>query len=183
MLNVEQAIKNFDINTSSRSAAVAGVRLFLESKPEEKQVQATHDFMYEVFGMRVDFTDRTVARLTAQYVIDAVGQNRYDIGNAPQVIADAQAKATALYTNPANAWMFATGESSSSFTVDSDVPKAPKKNKNAVATALYLQHIKNALTPITNGEFVNLLIKELDTTRSGARTFAYNAKKIADKTT
>lgn len=177
MLNVEQAIKNFDINTSSRSAAVAGVRLFLESKPEEKQVQATHDFMYEVFGMRVDFTDRTVARLTAQYVIDAVGQNRYDIGNAPQVIADAQAKATALYTNPANAWMFATGESSSSFTVDSDVPKAPKKNKGTASKDLYDVHVKNAVAPLTNIEFVHLLVKELGMTTSGARTYAYNCYK------
>lgn len=182
MVNVELPLQRYDIDTSNRIRAVASVNMFVTGLALEKQAQSVDDLLADVFGMRLGITDPVLARLTIQYVVDTISQNHYEFGNAPKLLEEAKAKAEAFYRNPLNAWMFATSESQSSFKTDSDVPKAPKKNKNSVATALYLQHIKNTPTPMTNGEFVDLLVKELDTTKSGARTFAYNAKKAAEET-
>lgn len=181
MINVKQLLENININTSSRSAAVAGVREYIELADEANRLEAAIMFFYDVFGMRPSVTDATTARIAAQYAVDEISQTNYEFGNAPKLIEDAVAKAAWYKMSPKNAWQFATSSSESSFKVDSDVPKAPKKNKNSVATALYLTHIKNAATPMTNGEFVDLLVKELDTTKSGARTFAYNAKKAVEE--
>ena len=180
MINVKQLLENLNINTSSRSAAVAGVREYIELATEDNRLEAATMFFYDIFGMRPTLTDVATARLAAQYAVDQISQTNYEFGNAPKVLEDAVAKAELYKTNPNNAWQFATSASESSFKTDSDVPKAPKKNKNSIATALYLTHIKNAATPMTNGEFVDLLVKELDTTKSGARTFAYNAKKAVE---
>ena len=177
--NVEQAVKNFDINTANRMTAVADIHVLIESKPEDDQVAFAHNFIYEVFGVRVAFEDRVLARLTVQYVIDAVAQTHWELNNAPKVIEAAQEKANAYYTNPNNAWQFATSSSDSSFTVDSDTPKPPKKNKGTTSAELYDLHVKNAVKPLTNIEFVHLLVKELGMTTSGARTYSYNQFKAA----
>lgn len=182
MVNVETSLQRYDIDTRCRLTAVAGINLFITNNPPEKQAQFADDMVYDVFGVHLNIDNPVLARLAAQYAVDAVSQNQYEVGNAPLLLEEAKAKAEAFYGNPNNAWMFATSESQSSFKTDSDAPKVPKKNKNSVATALYLQHIKNTPTPMTNGEFVDLLVKELDTTKSGARTFAYNAKKAAEET-
>lgn len=177
MINVEQLLKNLNVNTSSRSAAVAGVREYIELSSEDKRLEAATMFFYEIFGMRPTLTDATTARLAAQYAIDQISQTNYEFGNAPKVLEEAVAKAERYKANLNNAWQFATSNSESSFKTDSDVPKAPKKNKGTAAAELYDIHVKNAATPLTNGQFVELLVKELEMTKSGARTYAYNCFK------
>lgn len=177
MINVEQLLKNLNVNTSSRSAAVAGVREYIELSSEDKRLEAATMFFYEIFGMRPTLTDATTARLAAQYAVDQISQTNYEFGNAPKVLEEAVAKAERYKANANNAWQFATSNSESSFKTDSDVPKAPKKNKGTAAAELYDIHVKNAATPLTNGQFVELLVKELEMTKSGARTYAYNCFK------
>lgn len=181
MINVEQLLKNLDINTSSRSAAVVGVREYIEQASEDKHLEAALMFFYDVFGMRPAVTDAVTARLAAQYAVDQISQTNYEFGNAPKILEDAVAKAEQYKTAPGNAWQFATGDSESSFKTDSDVPKAPKKNKGTMATELYDIHVRNAATPLTNIQFVELLVKELGMTKSGARTYAYNCFKEGKK--
>lgn len=178
MVNIEQALKNLNINTSSRSAAVAGVREYIDLVSEDKRLESAVMFFYDVFGMRPNVTDPVIARMAAQYAVDAVGVNKYDVGNSPKVIEEAVSKAERYRASPDNAWQFATSSSESSFRADSDVPKLPKKNKGTMATELYDIHVKTASTPLTNIEFVKLLCKELGMTTSGARTYAYNCFKL-----
>lgn len=177
MINVEQILKNLNINTTSRSAAVAGVREYIEQASEDKRLEAATMFFYDVFGMRPVVADADVARIAAQYAVDEISQTNYEFGNAPQILEDAVAKATWYKMSPKNAWQFATTNTESSFKTDSDVPKAPKKNKGTAATELYNTHVRDAATPLTNGQFVELLVKELEMTKSGARTYAYNCFK------
>lgn len=177
MINVEQVLKNFGINTSSRSTVVAGVREYIELAAEDKRLEAAIMFCYEVFGMRPAVTDAVIARIVAQYAIDQISQTHYEFGNAPKVLEEAVAKAERYKADPNNAWQFATSTSDSSFKTDSDALKTPKKNKGTAATELYDEHVRNAATPLTNIQFVELLVKELGMTKSGARTYAYNCFK------
>ena len=177
MVNVEQLLKNLNINTSSRSTVVAGVREYIELAAEDKRLEAATMFFYEVFGMRPTVTDAVTARIAAQYAVDQISQTQYEFGNAPKVLEEAVAKAERYKANPNNAWQFATSASESSFKTDSDVPQAPKKNKGTASMDLYNEHVKNAATPLTNIQFVELLVKQLGMTKSGARTYAYNCFK------
>lgn len=177
MVNVEQILKNLNVNTSSRSAAVAGVRDYIEQADEDKHLEAALMFFYEVFGMRPVVTDPIIARLAAQYAVDEVSQTHYEFGNAPRVLERAVERAELYKASPNNAWQFATSESQSSFKTDSDTPKASKPNKGTAAWDLYVIHVKNAESPMTNIQFVEFLVKELEMTKSGARTYAYNCFK------
>lgn len=177
MVNVETSLQRYDIDTRCRLTAVAGVNLFITNNPPEKQAQFADDMVYDVFGVHLNIDNPVLARLAAQYAVDAVSQNQYEVGNAPLLLEEAKAKAEAFYGNPNNAWMFATSESQSSFKTDSDVPKAPKKNKGTEAMELYNVHVRDAATPLTNILFVELLVKKMGMTKSGARTYAYNCFK------
>jgi hypothetical protein len=177
MVNIERLLKNLNINTTSRSAAVAGVREYIELAPEDKRLDAATMFFYEVFGMRPTVSDPVTARLAAQYAIDEVGQTNYEFGNAPMVLERAVERAELYKASPANAWQFVTSESQSSFKTDSDTPTAPKKNKGTASWDLYVIHVKDAEAPLTNIQFVEFLVKELEMTKSGARTYAYNCFK------
>ena len=178
MINVEQLLKNLNINTSSRSAAVAGVREYIELAHEDDRLEAAIMFFYDIFGMRpAALTDPIIARMAAQYAIDQISQTHYEFGNAPKVLEEALVRAERYKANPNNAWQFVTSATESSFKTDSDAPKAPKKNKGTMAVELYELHVKNATTPLTNIQFVELLVKELGMTKSGARTYAYNCFK------
>lgn len=177
MINVEQFLKNLDINTKGRDAAIATTREFIDHKGLDQSADVANGFFYDVFGVRTNFTDGVLARLAAQYAVYAISQTHYELNNAPAMVADAQARAERYKNDPNNAWQFATGSSESSFKTDSDAPVAPKKNKGTMATELYDIHVRNAATPLTNGQFVELLVKELKMTKSGARTYAYNCFK------
>lgn len=177
MVNVEQFLKNWNIDTRSRLTAVATIREVFEQAPEEKRLDLINEFFHDVFSVRPELTDVVIGRMAAQYAVDEIGQTNYEFGNAPKVIERAVEKATKFRNDPNCAWMFVTSETQSSFKTDSDVPKAPKKNKGTASWDLYVEHVKNAEKPLTNGEFVDLLVKELQMTKSGARTYAYNCFK------
>jgi hypothetical protein len=177
MNNVEQLLNNLNINTTSRSTVGAGVREYIEQASEEKRLEAATMFFYDIFGMRPAVTDAITARLAAQYAVDQISKNYYEFGNAPMILEEAMAKAERYKADPNNAWQFATGASESSFKTSSDAPVTPKKNKGTAATELYNIHVRDAATPLDNGQFVLLLVKELEMTKSGARTYAYNCFK------
>lgn len=179
MINVEQLLKNLNIDTTSRSRVVTGVREYINMSPEDKRLEATVMFFYDVFGMRPTVTDAATARLAAQYAVDAISQTHYEFGNAPSILEEAVAKAEQYKGSPLNTWQFATTSSESSFKTDSNVTKVPKKNKGTDATELYYIHVTNADVPLTNVQFVELLVKELGMTKSGARTYAHVCKKFA----
>lgn len=177
MVNVKHLLNNYDVNTSSCSTAVASLREFIERHSEDQQIEVAESFFYDTFGLRVKFEDRILARLTAQYMINDVCKNQYDIGNAPRAYDEAALKALQFKDDPTNAWQFATASTASSFTTADSAPKEPKKNKGTASTELYNEHVRDATTPLTNIQFVELLVKELSMTKSGARTYAYNCFK------
>lgn len=52
-----------------------------------------------------------------------------------------------------------------------------KGGKEPLAFALYEQHVVKAEVPLTNQQYIALIMKELDMTKAGATTYAYNARK------
>lgn len=177
MVNVEIPLQNWNIDTRSRLTAVASTREVFENAAEEKRVDLVNEFFRDVFGIRANLTDAVIGRMAAQYAVDEISQSHYEFGNAPKVVERAVERAIKFRNDPSCAWMFVTSETQSSFKTDSDAPTAPKKNKGTASWDLYVIHVKNAETPLTNIQFVDFLVKELKMTKSGARTYAYNCFK------
>lgn len=178
MINVEQALKHYDISTKSCSGVVAGVRALIETNDESKQLKATEDLIYHVFGVHAKFADRVTARLALQYAVAEVCKTNFACEDALTLVDECIVKADAFKANPANAWMFATEGTESTFrTVAAKKPAA--KTKGELAKELYAEHVTNAKKPLTNIEFVHLLVKDLGMTLSGARTYAHNCKAAA----
>lgn len=181
MINVEQALKHYDISTKSCSGVVAGVRGLIETKDESKQLKATEDLIYHVFGVHTKISDRVVARIALQYAVAEVCKTNFECEDAQELLDTCIKKAERYKADPRNAWMFATGETESSFKPSSTARKPAAKTKGELAMELYDKHVVNAKKPLTNMEFVELLVKDLGMTKSGARTYAYNCKAAAAK--
>lgn len=108
------------------------------------------------------------------------------------VLVKAKERALKFVTNPSTQYYFAKADPTASgqpttdvaFAASVDVKVAVKADgsikkggKEVLAIALYEKHVKNAETPLTNQEFIAVLVKELGMSKAGATTYNYNMKK------
>jgi hypothetical protein len=129
-----------------------------------------------------------VTQAVAEQMVKNVGVSVDEV----EVLTKAKARAMRLLTSPQHAWMFAKPEATASGQPTTDVAVAAgielkvavkadgsikKGGKELLAIALYEKHVKNAATPLTNQEFIAVLVKELGMSKAGATTYNYNMKK------
>jgi hypothetical protein len=109
-----------------------------------------------------------------------------------EVLSAARVRAMRLLTSPQHQWMFAKPEPVASGQPTTEVAVAAgvdvkvavkadgsikKGGKEVLAIALYEKHVKSAEKPLTNQEFIAVLMKELGMSKAGATTYNYNMKK------
>lgn len=129
-----------------------------------------------------------VAQGVAEHVVKNIGQ---PVDEA-EVLAGAKARVAKLMAAPQHKWMFAKPEATSSsgpttsvaVVKDIDVKvevkadgKIKKGGREVMAEALYQKRVIDSGQPVTNQEFIQILIKELGMTKGGATTYAYNVDK------
>jgi hypothetical protein len=106
------------------------------------------------------------------------------------LVADARKYALERIANPEFSWMYTEAPR---VTVAADVKqvvkgidmkvavkangKIKKGGKQILAAELYKKFVLEATKAATNQEFIAILVKELDMSKSGATTYAYNCKK------
>lgn len=179
------------ISTTSLSAAVQDVRSYVE----QSTARATN-LILDLIGVRVEFTDLEQAIVTAQAIVESLFKSELAYDEAAPVLEAAKVRCRTLMTDPKRAWVHDKSDSvfgqkpttpsgqmtqvSKSVDVVVEVKadgQIKKGGKQVVADALYQKHVLGAETPLTNQEFVALLQKELQMTKSGATTYAYNVRK------
>ena len=122
-----------------------------------------------------------------QQIVDA--KNMVDDS---QVIMDnANAYAKSFCENPNNSYLWSKPELTTT-TADVQVQvvkeldtkvavkadgSIKKGGKQILAQELYVKHVVESTTPLTNVQFIALIMKELDMSLAGARTYAYNCAK------
>lgn len=129
-----------------------------------------------------------VAQAVAETAVKNVGQPQ----DEQEVLTNARARAMRLLTSPQHAWMFAKPESTASGQPTEQVAVAAgietkvavkadgsikKGGKEVLAIELYKKYVKNAEKPLTNQEFIAMLMKELGMSKAGATTYRYNMVK------
>jgi hypothetical protein len=141
----------------------------------------------------VSFTDKHLARLTALAIVEAAC--KADEIDDITVYTAALERAKKLREDPTLAFVYVEADVNTDGTTvrhgeelktmaGTDIKVLVKSNgkikkggKQVLAAELYKKHVLEATPAATNQEFIAILVKQLDMSKSGATTYAYNCKK------
>lgn len=134
-----------------------------------------------------------IAQGVAEMISINVGQPVDEVNLLVQV----KARVARLMADSQHKWMFAktptmsSGGPTTEVAVIHDIDvkveikadgKIKKGGREVMAEALYQKRVIDSGQPVTNQEFIQILIKELGMTKGGATTYAYNVdKKMGNK--
>lgn len=187
-------LKDWNIRTNTIAGAVQDVRKLVENGTTTPIADAS-SFLESVFCLKdVQFATNIEARVVTQAMVIATIEQHCVIGDAVALLQQARDKCVAHMTNPTMQWAFKQDAIKAE---EEDAPmefagvianvsiKADgtlkKGGKSKVAEALYQEKVldaaKNGGIPLTNQEFVQLLVDKVDMTKSGATTYAYAVRK------
>lgn len=145
----------------------------------------------DMVGVVPEIKDARHGRVMAQRIavmIDAQDHKLTDIG---VMIEDADKYATTYLNDPSRAWMWAsepTAEEVAAVStniegvtvqvaVNADTGKIKKGGKQILVLELYKKHVLEATPPLSNQEFIQVVMRDLQMSKAGATTYAWNAKK------
>lgn len=189
MINAKKTLLHLRINQDSPTRAIQEVRTKVEGSLTP--LNEANGIIYDITGIQKEYKDVRYAMHIAQaVVIAAIMHETFDPEETIYAAEDAAEK-----LRKEQGWMFVeTGHYNVStagkseqvaFVEGLDVKVAvnadgrlKKGSKGTLAEALWKKHMLNCEgDPIANKDFVALLVKEADFTKSGASTYSYNMKQ------
>lgn len=189
MINIIPALNHLGINSASAVHAVAQLRDAIEQSAEAQRVDATVQLCTTIFGSAPSFvsldlkvaTELEWAVTIAQYALQEAITAGGEVGDVPELFARATERAAKIIGN--HKWMYtaaqavapaAEGEAIVAKREDGTIKKG---GKDVASQALYKKHVLETTEPMTSQQFVALLMSELQMTKSGANTYAFNVRK------
>lgn len=177
-----KTLESLGIDARSVTTAIQGVRSLTQIVPETVIYALTGLERFNTFDNV--YADAKTALHVAQHLVEVALTN--DTFDAEQAIVDGENRSKRV--REAMPWVDATeAEQIASTTVkkvegvETTVKlnaqgKIKKGGKQILANELYTKHVLNATEPMTNKDFIALLMKELEMSKPGATTYAYNAR-------
>lgn len=195
-MDVSPALNHYDISTSSANVAVqvVGEHVFDQ--------QTCQVFMHKVFNTDLDRDFFPIGcpsdffKTFAQAAVEVAIKQKCKVDDVEDLLALAHDRTERFMLDPSHQYFFAHDEGSKTAAsqqvavaegIDVQVEvksdgSLKKGAKGVLAEALFRKHMLEAATPLTNKQFVEILVKEAQMTKSGANTYAYNLKhKFADQ--
>lgn len=188
MIDPLQVLDRLDISSTSALKAVQDVRVHVEAASEP--LAASISIILNITGQDTAYDDQQMALHVAQGVVErAIKQG--DKFDGAVALKDAEDSAAALRVNPALTWLF--GGQPSTTEPNETTPTGPSKDvagvtltikangkikkggKQDAALALLKERVVGK--GLSNQEFIAILVAELDMSKAGATTYAYNAVK------
>lgn len=184
-MNAKPVLLHMGLTVTSPSRIVENIRDMIELAPNP--LKKANDLIAAMTDLPTAYTDLVRARHVAQYVAQiAVSHDSFD---AEETIMVAEKHSDRLVAEMP--WAFVTDEPAAgqpghtvavvagvdlkvAVKVDGSIKKG---GKGPLATELYKIHVLNAKTPLSNQEFIKVLMKELDMSKAGATTYRYNLAK------
>lgn len=204
MLDTRPALIRLGISTTSAMQAVQQVRMWIEDGAEADRLNRANTLLDKVLGVKLttaDVEDRPVATpvayavTIAQAAIEATIKQSGMVDDVDLLMTEARSRAEKFINTQSHGWMFAVAEAVETSTeqvavavgVETKVAvKADgtikKGGKEILAAELYKKHVVDGVPPMSNQDFIKILIQQLGMTKSGASTYRYNmAKKFSSK--
>lgn len=195
----EHALKALGFSGTSAIGAVQTVRekVYTGSEPD---VKSAVNLINKLLGTNVSSADVIVGvedprlygdfgLMVAQAVAEAVVKNINQPVDEVEVLVNAKARATKIFTAPQHKWMFAKPE----VTVETSVAVADgietkvavkadgsikKGGKEVLAAELYKKYVASLNgAAYDNQTFIKILVDQLGMTKPGATTYNFNCKK------
>jgi hypothetical protein len=187
MINAMQVLERMQFNTTSHIRAIQEVRDYVGVADDKLKAAIT--VIHALTGEDVSYDDEKFALHVAQGVVERV--IRQGESFHPQyAVKDAEETATKLRANPAMQWLNVqpAAEGETPFGPSKTVAgvnltikangKIKKGGKQEAVVALFKDHVvaKN----VSNADFIKIVMSELDMSKAGATTYAYNARKAVE---
>lgn len=195
MLNVSHVLERNDIRSWNATHAVGDIAAKVKDSTDPLYM-ATKLFN-DILSVPVTFTDAVHARIAAKHMIKDVLTYKCVIDNddVADIIEQAIEYADGYCADPTNSYLWSQPDSDTAPTqvtvqvvegIDIKVAvredgKIKKGGKQVLANEMYQQYVIEAEKPLTNQEFIALLVDKLAMTPLGASTYCYNCRKAAGK--
>lgn len=175
-----------------RSAVIACQEVGNMIRDSATPLTTSSKLFNDFLSLDVRFDDEVYARVCCKSMIQQIVEKN-NIVDDPQVILDnANAYAKSFCEDPK--WTFLWSKPENATTATSDVQvqvvkeldtkvavkatgEIKKGGKQILNIELYKKYVIDANQPLTNVEYIALIMKELGMSLAGARTYAYNARK------
>lgn len=184
MIDASHAFDHIDASNRSIQSVVQAIREHIEMAPNP--IARAGAIIDTMIGVIPPIDDARYGRVLAQRIavmIDAAG---YKVACVNELVAAADVYARKYINDPNKAWMWVVDAEAAvaqaPVVVDGVVTQAvpgkiKKGGKQVLVLELYKAHVLEAETPLSNQEFVQVVMKELQMSKAGATTYAWNAKK------
>lgn len=188
MLNTKAVFERLELGTSGLQALQA-----IRTKIDEAidPVAKANELINTMIGINRSYDEKKFARLVAMAVADNAFKSNHEIADVEEFLSGAEDRVRKLMSDPNMQFLFVESPKTTT-TVDvemktvegTDMKVAVKANgkikkggKEVLALELYKKHVLEASTAATNQEFIAVLMKQLQMSKAGATTYAYNCKK------
>jgi len=192
VINTQLVFQRLDLGTS-RFASVQKVRAVVaeSNNPQQK----AEELIFQILGLKATYDTTDHARLVAQAVVDEAWKVNHAIDNEQELLTVCEARIVKYMGDPNNACHFvkpapdyrAVATVSKQVTTLIETKVEVKKNGSMkkggaqlLARELYTNFVLNCKPEdaLDNQGFIRLLVKELNMSKEGATTYAYNCKKV-----
>lgn len=186
MLNTKAVFERLNLGTTGQHALqTVREKIDLANDPLAK----SNELINTMVGVDRKYDNAIFARLVAMAVADNAFKVNHEIADVEEFLNQAEARIKKLMDDPNNAFMFVptvrTVTGAPTVTKDiagvkvavKDNGKIKKGGKELAAHELYKKHVLESAKPASNQEFIAVLMKELQMSKAGATTYAYNCKK------
>jgi hypothetical protein len=185
MIDATHAFDSIDAPNKSIQSVVQSIREHIEMAPNP--IVRAGAIIDTMIGIIPPIDDARYGRVLAQRIAVLIDEHAYILPNVQDIVTAADVYARKYITDPNKTWMWATADAEAAadaqpVVVDGVVTqpasgKIKKGGKQVLVLDLYKAHVLEAETPLSNQEFVQVVMKELQMSKAGATTYAWNAKK------
>ena len=146
----------------------------------------------DFLSLDVRFDDEIYARIACKRMIKGLIDNKCVIEDSQLILKEVEEYTKEFCDDPNNSYLWSKPENVSTVASSTQVQvvegldtkvavhadgSIKKGGKQVLAQELYAKYVVEATVPLTNVEFIALLMKELGMSLAGSRTYAYNCKK------
>lgn len=184
------------LRIDDRSAVIACQEAANYIREASSPLLAASKMVKDFLSLDVRFDDEVYARVACKAMIQQIVERKNIVDDSEAILTYAHTYAKSFCDDPKWSFLWSKPETTTTGSGDVQVQvvkeldtkvavkadgSIKKGGKQILAQELYAKHVVDATTPLTNVEFIALIMKELDMSLAGARTYAYNCKKASEK--
>lgn len=188
MLDMTHTLDQFTDNGNSIQMIVQAIREKIEGSP--RPLEIAHAIIEDMIGaVPFKMTDVRTARVVAQRIAVGIHALDYRVVDVHGLVDEAVEYANQYTNDPKKQWMWTSEDQAAAVELHTEVKgvdvqvavdssgKIKKGGKQILVLELYKKHVLEAAEPLSNKDFIAIVMADLQMSKAGASTYAWNARK------